>query len=71
MIVENLKAQGVYEGNDYLPSVYNEWTVEEETVGIPRWSNVHVKPINLTPRFNFVAELDGNIVGFFSLLFTR
>ena len=37
MIVENLKAQGVYEGNDYLPSVYNEWTVEEETVGTPRW----------------------------------
>jgi len=50
-------SQGVYEGQDYLPSVYNAWIIEEETERIP--------------RFNFVAELDGNIVGFFSLLFTR
>jgi len=50
-------SQGVYEGQDYLPSVFNAWIVEEETESIP--------------RFNFVADLDGNIVGFFSLLFTR
>jgi len=50
-------SQGVYEGQDYLPSFYNAWIIEEET--------------ERTPRFNFVAELDGNVVGFFSLLFTR
>ena len=73
MLFDDLKAQGVYDGQDYLPSVYHAWTVEEETERTPRWSSVHIsaKPTNLTPRFNFVAELDGNVVGFFSLLFTR
>ena len=35
MIVDDLKAQGVYEGQDYLPNVYHAWTVEEETEGTP------------------------------------
>ena len=43
MIVDDLKAQGVYEGQDYLPNVYHAWTVEEETEGTPRWSNVHIR----------------------------
>ena len=34
----DLKAQGVYEGQDYLPSVYNVWIIEEETERTPRWS---------------------------------
>ena len=60
----------MYEGQDYLPSVYNAWIIEEETERIPRWYSLKQNwPI--WPRFNFVAELDGNIVGFFSLLFTR
>jgi len=49
-------SQGVYEGQDYLPTVYSSWMVEEETED----------PI----RFNFVAVLGEAVVGFFSLLFT-
>ena len=70
----DLTAQDVYEGQDYLPSFYNAWIMEEETERTPRWSiqgQLEAKPANLLSRFNFVAELDGNVVGFFSLLFTR
>ena len=39
-------AQGVYEGQDYLPSLYNVWIVEEETERTPRWS-IQAKPAHL------------------------
>ena len=38
----HLKFQGVYEGQDYLPSVYNTWIIEEETQKPFRWLSVQI-----------------------------